>query len=209
MAERIVLVTGSLAEPRVTRIAGELKNIAWLDAPVSGGVAGAAKGTLAIMTSGPEPVFRRAEPLLKQIGGKIFYLGAKAGQAQTMKVVNNFMAASSIISCCEGLVFGAKAGIDAKTMLDVLNASSGRSYATEQRVPNAVLGRKFPMVFAAELMHKDVKLCLDEAAKLGMPMWMAAAVQNFLAFAATQGAANGDVTEVIKWYETLAGVEAG
>jgi len=183
------------------------QNIAWLDAPVSGGVSGAANGTLAIMVSGPESVYRETELLLRQIGSRIFYLGDKAGQAQTMKVVNNFMAAASIISCCEGLVFGAKAGIDTATMLDVLNASSGRTYATEKRVPDAVLGRRFPTVFTAGLMHKDVKLCLDEAGKMGMPMWMGSAVQQFLAFAVSQGAGNRDLVEVIKCYESLTGVE--
>ncbi|MBP0446561.1 NAD(P)-dependent oxidoreductase [Roseomonas sp. SSH11] len=193
------------------RVAEELAGhgIRLLDAPVSGGVAGARKGTLAVMTSGPRDLFEAVEPLLRQIGQKIFYLGAEAGQAQTMKVVNNLMAATSIVACCEGLVFGAKAGIDTRVMIDVLNASSGRSYATEHRVPNAVLDRSFPTVFTTELMYKDVKLCLDEAEKLGMPMWIGPATRQFLAFAMSQGSGPEDLVSVIKHYERWAQVEAG
>ena len=119
------------------------------------------------MPAGPEAAFRTIEPLLRVLGKNIFYLGADPSLGQTMKIINNTLYATSMIASCEALVYGAKAGLDAKTMLDVINVSSGRSFATLERIPQCVLDRSFPTRFTTELLHKDVAMCLDEAIKLG------------------------------------------
>jgi len=156
------------------------KSIVAVDAPVSGGMAGAKNGTLAVMVSGPRLTYDALEPILK-IFGKLFFIGEKPGSAQTMKLVNNLLAACSLAITCEGMVMGAKAGLDAKTMIGVLNVSSGRSSATQDKFPRAVLPGTFDFGFATGLSHKDVRLCLDEAEALGVPMIVGSAVRQVLA----------------------------
>ncbi len=105
--------------------------VAALDAPVSGGVSGAQRGALAIMVSGPRAAFATAEALLDELG-RPFFVGEKPGAAQTMKLVNNLMAATTLAATAEVMVMGVKAGLDAQTMLDVLNAGSGGTHASRR-----------------------------------------------------------------------------
>jgi 3-hydroxyisobutyrate dehydrogenase len=185
------------------------KGIGFLGAPVSGGTVAAEKGTLAIMPSGEESVFKEMEPLLKTLGKNIFYMGSAPGSGQTMKIINNTLYAVSMVASCEALVYGTKAGLDPQTMLDVLNASSGRSFSTQERIPQCVLHRNFPLCFTTELLHKDVKMCIDEAEKLGVPMQVGPAARQFLAFAITQGDGARDNIATIRHFEQWAGVQFG
>jgi 3-hydroxyisobutyrate dehydrogenase len=184
-------------------------DITLIGAPVSGGTVAAEKGTLAIMPSGPEATFRKIEPILRDLGKNIFYLGADPSLGQTMKIINNTLYAASMVASCEALVYGTKAGLDAKTMLDVINVSSGRSFATLERIPQCVLDRSFPVRFTTELLHKDVKMCIDEAEKLGVPMQIGPAARQFLAFAITQGDGDKDNVYPIRHFEQWAGVQFG
>jgi 3-hydroxyisobutyrate dehydrogenase-like beta-hydroxyacid dehydrogenase len=182
------------------------KGITAVDAPVSGGMAGAKNGTLAVMVSGPRTTYDALESILK-VFGKLFYIGEKAGAAQTMKLVNNLLAACSLAITCEGMVMGAKAGLDAKTMIDVLNVSSGRSSATQDKFPRAVLPRSFDFGFATGLSHKDVRLCLDEAEALGVPMIVGSAVRQVLAITSALYGPDSDFTSMVKCGEQWAGTE--
>jgi 3-hydroxyisobutyrate dehydrogenase len=94
-------------------------------------------------------------------------------------------------------------------MLDVINVSSGRSFATLERIPQCVLDRNFPVRFTTELLHKDVKMCIDEAEKLGAPMMVSPAARQFLAFAMTQGDGDKDNVFPIRHFEQWAGVQFG
>jgi 3-hydroxyisobutyrate dehydrogenase len=114
-----------------------------------------------------------------------------------------------MIASCEALVYGVKAGLDAKTMLDVINVSSGRSFATLERIPQCVLDRSFPVRFTTELLHKDVKMCIDEAEKLGVPMQVNPAARQFLSFALSQGDGDKDNVFPIHHIEEWAGVQFG
>jgi 3-hydroxyisobutyrate dehydrogenase len=185
------------------------RNIVLVGAPVSGGTANAEKGTLAVMAAGPEAAFQTVEPLLRVIGKNIFYLGADPSLGQTLKIINNTLYATSMIASCEALVYGVKAGLDAQTMLDVINASSGRSFATLERIPQCVLDRSFPVRFTTALLHKDVKMCLDEAEKLGVPMQVNPAARQFLAFAISQGDGDKDNVYPIRHIEQWAGAQFG
>jgi 3-hydroxyisobutyrate dehydrogenase-like beta-hydroxyacid dehydrogenase len=182
------------------------KGITAVDAPVSGGMAGAKNGTLAVMVSGPRASYDALEPILK-VFGKLFFIGEKAGAAQTMKLVNNLLAACSLAITCEGMVMGAKAGLDAKTMIDVLNVSSGRSSATQDKFPRAILPRSFDSGFATGLSHKDVRLCLDEAEALGVPMIVGSAVRQVLAITSALYGPDSDFTSMVKCGEQWAGTE--
>jgi 3-hydroxyisobutyrate dehydrogenase-like beta-hydroxyacid dehydrogenase len=184
----------------------EPRGIAWIDAPVSGGIAGAKGGALAVMASGPRAAFETVEPLLKNFG-KVFFVGEKAGLAQVAKLGNNLLAAAAMVISSEALVMGVKAGIDPKIMLDIINAGSGRNSATQDKFPRSVLTRTFDFGFATGLSYKDVRLCVDEAESLGVPMVVGAAVRQMLAVTNAKFGASSDFTSITRVVEEWAGVE--
>jgi 3-hydroxyisobutyrate dehydrogenase-like beta-hydroxyacid dehydrogenase len=184
------------------------RGIAAIDAPVSGGVKGAAAGKLAIMASGPTPAMARVRPLLEVLG-KVFELGEKPGLGQTVKLANNLMSAASLAIAAEALAMGVKAGVDPAAMLDVLNASSGRNSATQDKIPKHVLNRRFDFGFANALSFKDVRLCLDEAEALGVPMVVGAAVRQMLSITHQMHGESADCTDLVKVVENWAGCRIG
>ena len=151
------------------------KKIVQIDSPVSGGVGGAEKGTLAVMVSGPRADCEVAKPALDVIG-KVFFIGEKPGSAQTMKLANNFLSATAMVATSEAVVMGVKAGLDPSVMIDVINAGSGLNTASRDKFPRSVLPRTFDFGFATGLMVKDVRLALEEMKSLGLSMEVAEAV---------------------------------
>jgi 3-hydroxyisobutyrate dehydrogenase-like beta-hydroxyacid dehydrogenase len=199
----------STTGPMMARtVAAELekKQIAYLDAPVSGGIAGAKNGTLAVMVSGPRGVFERAEPALGRFG-KLFYVGESPGQGQIMKLANNLLAAAAIVLSSEAIAMGVKAGLDAQQMVEILNAGTGRNSATQDKFPRAVLTRTFDFGFATGLSYKDVKLCVHEAENLGVPMVAGSAVLQMLGITQARFGADSDFTSIARVVEEWAGVE--
>ena len=190
------------------RVAGLLKakNIALIDSPVSGGVGGAEKGTLAVMVSGPAADIEVVEAALGVIG-RVFKISDRAGAAQTMKLLNNYLSATAMAATAEAMVMGVKAGLDPKLMLDVINAGSGRNTATMDKYPKSIVTRTFDFGFANALMYKDVKLCLDEAAALNVPNDIMSAVGR--AWLTTQNdiGPDKDFTTIVLPLEKRAGVE--
>lgn len=184
------------------------RGIAAIDAPVSGGVKGAAAGKLAIMASGPAGAMERALPLLEVLG-RVFRLGEQPGLGQTVKLANNLMSAAALAIAAEALAMGVKAGVDPAAMLEVLNASSGRNSATQDKIPKHVLNRRFDFGFANALSFKDVRLCLDEAEALGVPMVVGAAVRQMLSITHQVHGANADCTDLVKVVENWAGCQIG
>lgn len=208
---RRLFVDLSTTGPRMARaIAAGLaeRGVIALDAPVSGGVAGAEKGTLAVMVSGPRGEAEALRPLLETIG-KVFYIGAAPGLGQMMKLVNNLLSATAMAATSEAMVLGVKAGLDPQVMIEVINAGSGRNTATADKFPRAVLPRRFGFGFAMDLMSKDVNLCLAEAEALQVPMWIGHAVKQLWAYGLAQGGPDQDFTEIIKHLEKWAGVTVG
>ena len=165
------------------------RDIATLEAPVSGGIKGAREGTLSLMVSGPLTAWQRVSPLLETLG-RPFYMGTRAGAGQTMKLVNNLLGACAIAITAEGMTHGGlfhvntglftKAGLDPSRMIEVLNVSSGRSSATQDKWPRAVLTRTFDFGFTAGLCLKDVRLCLAAARSLAVPLGVGTAVSELL-----------------------------
>jgi 3-hydroxyisobutyrate dehydrogenase-like beta-hydroxyacid dehydrogenase len=182
------------------------RGIAAVDSPVSGGVGGAQKGTLAVMAACPHALFERLEPILK-VFGKVFYIGARPGMGQTMKLANNLMSAAAMAISCEAIVMGVKAGLDPQVMVDVINAGSGRNTATQDKFPKAILPRSFDYGFATGLMYKDVRLALEEAEALQVPMWVGSAVRQLWQFANAQNGPASDFTNIIRCIEDWAGVQ--
>jgi 3-hydroxyisobutyrate dehydrogenase-like beta-hydroxyacid dehydrogenase len=186
----------------------EPRGISAIDAPVSGGVKGAASGKLAIMASGPAAAMQQVRPLLEVLG-KVYRLGEKPGLGQTVKLANNLMSAASLAIAAEALAMGVKAGVDPAAMLDVLNASSGRNSATQDKIPKHVLNRRFDFGFSNALSFKDVRLCLDEAEALGVPMVVGAAVRQMLSITHQIHGAEADCTDLVRVVENWAGCQIG
>lgn len=177
-----------------------------LDCPVSGGVAGAASGKLALMAAGAADIFAEVEPLLASLG-QVTHVGLEPGQAQLIKLINNLMSVTALAIASEGLVLAQKAGVDPAMLMQVVNRGSGRSNASEDKIPKYVLTRSFDFGFALGLSSKDVRLCLDEAEALGVPMIVGSAARQLLTIAKGEIGPQGDLTALIQPIERWAGVE--
>jgi 3-hydroxyisobutyrate dehydrogenase-like beta-hydroxyacid dehydrogenase len=184
------------------------RGIVQLDCPVSGGVGGAEKGTLAVMVSGPRADFDALKPALDVIG-KVFFIGGKPGSAQTMKLANNLLSATAVVATSEAVVMGVKAGLDPAVMIDVINSGSGMNTASRDKFPRSILPRTFDFGFATGLMVKDVRLCLEEAKSLGLSMEVAEAVGRLWEVVIREMGAESDFTSAIQPIEKAAGVVVG
>jgi 3-hydroxyisobutyrate dehydrogenase-like beta-hydroxyacid dehydrogenase len=204
-----LLVDLSTTGPRVSGEVAEIlaaRNVTLVDAPVSGGRGGAIKGTLAVMAAAPLAAFNEVAPYLA-VFGKVIHVGEKAGLAQTMKLVNNLMSVAALAITSEGMVMGVKAGLDPQVMLDVLNASSGRNSATVDKFPRAIIPRSFDFGFSTGLSMKDIRLCLQEADAMGVPLPVGSAVQQILSITNQVYGPQSDFTSICKLMESWAGVE--
>lgn len=182
------------------------QGIEYVDAPISGGPTGAERGTLAVMVACPPA---RYEGLAQVLGhfGKPFYLGPEAGQAQVMKLANNLLSATAVAITSEAMARGVKAGLDPSVMIDVINAGSGRNSATMEKFPKAVLTGTFNVGFAARLAHKDVRLCLEEAERHGVPMVVGSSVREMLVMTTAIRGQDADYADVARVVEDWAGVK--
>jgi len=197
--------TGPSVAGVVAKACGE-RGVAWVDCPVSGGVGGAKAGTLAVMVSCAEATFQQIDPVLTTFG-KTFYVGSKPGLAQIAKLANNLLAAAAIVLSSEAVAMGVKAGLDAKVLIDIINAGSGRNSATQDKFPRAILPGTFDFGFATGLSYKDVRLCVDEAEALGVPMIAGGVIRQMLAVTQAKYGADSDFTCIAKVIEEWAGVK--
>ena len=177
-----------------------------VDSPVSGGVAGAQSGTLAVMVSCPDQQFSELRKMLSSIGN-VFHVGTAPGHGQIMKLANNLLSAAALAISSEAMVMGVKAGLDPHIMLEVINAGSGRNTATHDKFPNAILPRSCDRGFANGLMHKDVELYLKEAEALEVPTEVACAVEQLWQTACSEIGPEADFTTIVQCVENRAGVE--
>src|SRR5581483_6726586 len=204
-----IFIDVSTTGPKVAaEVAAELgaSGIVSVDAPVSGGVGGARKGTLAVMLACPRDLVERVRPVLEPIG-KIFFLGERPGSGQLMKLANNMLSAAALAVTSEVMVMGVKGGLDPKVMLEVINSGTGRNSASVDKFPKSILPRTFDFGFAIGLLLKDIKLCTDEAAALGVPMICGNAIRELLAITALRQGADADFTTIVKTVEEWAGAE--
>jgi 3-hydroxyisobutyrate dehydrogenase len=143
--------------------------ITYVDAPVSGGVAGARARTLSVMYAGPEAVCAAVEPVLAGLSDRRRWVGDKPGMAQALKLANNFLSATALAATSEAVAFGLSVGLEMGVMLEVLDASSGQSAATRDKFPNHVLTGRYAAGFANSLMAKDLKLYVGAVETQGAP----------------------------------------
>ena len=199
--------TGSQVAAKIATTLAK-KNIVQIDSPVSGGVGGATKGTLAVMVSGPKAEIDLVKDVLA-VFGKVFVIGDKPGMAQTMKLANNFLSATAMAATSEAVAMGVKAGLDPAVMIDVINAGSGRTTASDGKFPQAVLPRTFNYGFATALMLKDVRLCSDEAKALNVSNAVMNAVLDQWETTNAEYGGDSDFTAIVKMIEKRAGVIVG
>jgi 3-hydroxyisobutyrate dehydrogenase-like beta-hydroxyacid dehydrogenase len=195
----------------VARVVAEglaTKGIQAVDAPVSGGITGAEKGTLAVMVSCPTDVLATIKPILEVIG-KIFFVGTKPGQGQTMKLLNNLLSATAMAITSEAVVMGVKAGLDPALIIDVFNAGTARNSATQDKIKQHVISRSFSYGFGIGLLNKDIRLCMAEADAFGVPMIVGSAVRQLLSIATQTEGLEADMTAMAKTVERWAGVQVG
>jgi len=182
------------------------KGVDWVDSPVSGGVKGAEAGTLAVMISCKAEKQALVEPILGAFG-KVFYTGSKPGQAQVAKLANNILAAGVMVMTSEVMAMGVKAGLDATTLLDIIQAGSGKNSAAGDKFPRCVLPGTFDFGFTVGLSYKDVRMCVDEAEGMGVPMVAGAAVRQMLAITNAKYGGDSDFTNIARVLEEWAGVQ--
>lgn len=180
-------------------------SVDYVDAPVTGGVAGLESGTLAVIVSGAPEAIERVRPLLETFG-EIHRVGSTPGQAQTAKLLNNLLSATAMAITAEALVLGVRAGLDPSVLIDVFNAGSGRNTATAKKFPAHVLTRRFASGFRLKLMAKDVELCLGDARNRHVSMPVGGAVQQLWTLAAASAQEDDDHTALAHLYETWNGV---
>ncbi|HXY27919.1 MAG TPA: NAD(P)-dependent oxidoreductase [Acidimicrobiales bacterium] len=143
--------------------------VGYVDAPVSGGVAGARARTLSVMVAGPEAACAAVEPVLAGLSDRRRWVGERPGLAQALKLANNFLSATALAAASEAVAFGLSVGLDMATMLDVLNASSGQSAATSDKFVHHILTGRYASGFANTLMAKDLALYLGAVGAEGTP----------------------------------------
>jgi len=182
------------------------RDIVWADAPVSGGVAGAAAGTLAVMLACPGDERAMLEPVL-EVFGKVFYVGERPGMGQVAKLGNNMLSVAALTLTSEVVAMGVKAGLDPNVLVDIFNAGTGRNSATQDKFPRRILTRSFDAGFATGLAYKDIRLCVDEAEALGVPVLVGAVVREMMAVTNAKFGPDSDFTSVAKLIEEWAGVE--
>lgn len=193
------LTTSSPTLSRQLALLGLERGISFLDAPVSGGVYGARKGTLAVMVGGPEDVFETYRPVLDTFAAKVVRCG-DVGTGNVVKVVNNMLAFVNMLGIIEGLLLGAKAGVDPAVLREVVQASSGGSFVWDGGT-RAILKDRLPASFTTTLAGKDIGLAVDLAEELEVPVPMGQHAQTLLTKYRDNGFADEDILATVRALE--------
>lgn len=196
--------TGPAVAEEVAAALGQA-GVACVDAPVSGGPAGAEAGTLTLMVAGAPAAVAAARPLLEVLGRRSFDVGPRPGLGQATKVINNLVSACCLAITAEAAVLGARAGLDPARLLEVVGASSGSNNAAVDKFPAQVLTRRFDHGFQLAHMAKDVRLCLEEARRRDAPMLLGAAVDQLWALATAHAEPGADCTAIVQMFEEWGG----
>jgi 3-hydroxyisobutyrate dehydrogenase-like beta-hydroxyacid dehydrogenase len=208
--ESDVYIDVSTSTPELIRhiasVAGE-KGVSVLDAPVSGGVRGARKGTLVFMVGGDRVAFDRCLPLFEVLGSKVLHMGA-LGTGYIAKLINNFMGMSNAVASMEAMTIGAKAGVDLQNLLDAVNAGTGMSHMSRTLYPFLIFPRRFePTRFSMSLGAKDLRLAVELAGELGVPLRVGKEVAQALQEAVDRGMGADDFSTYITLLEETAETE--
>ena len=201
------IIDMSSSDPARTRILAEQvaeAGLTLIDAPVSGGVAGARAGTLTVMVGGPAAAFERFKPLLAVIGSRVVHAG-DTGAGHAVKALNNLMSAAHLLASSEAMIAGRRFGLDPAVMLEIINGSSGRSWSTQNKWPTYVLTEKYDAGFSIRLMVKDIKLALAIEHDTGVPAVASEAVVATWEAALADLPPDADHTAIARWLSERSG----
>ena len=205
------LVDCTSGDPATSRRIAERvreRGVAFVDAPVSGGKRGAEEGTLTIMCGGDAAAVERVRPVLSAFGKNIVHCG-DVGAGDMVKAVNQALLGIHIWATGEGLAILAKAGVDTRIALEVINASSGRSNTSMNLFPERVLSRAFPRTFRLALLDKDLRIAADMAREAGVPAPITQLASELFRAARAELGEEADHVEAVRVIERTAGVEIG
>lgn len=203
-----IIIDMSTISPEVTRELAEeakAKGCLWLDAPVSGGEKGAIEGTLTIMVGGETEALESVRPVLEAMGKRITHFGA-AGNGQSAKLCNQIMTAVNLLSVCEALTFGAKAGLDLATLHQALTGGAANSWSLEV-LGKKMIERDFKPAFMVKLQQKDLRLVLGAASSNNTPLPGAALAHQMLAAVEAEGGGDDGTQSLFRIFERLAGLK--
>jgi 3-hydroxyisobutyrate dehydrogenase len=206
-----IVIDMSSSSPVGTRELGARlakQGIAMLDAPVSGGVRKAVDASLSIMVGGEAETIARCRPLFEAMGKQIFLTGA-LGSGHAMKALNNYVSAAGLIAAAEAVLAGQRFGLDPKTIVDILNASTGTNNSTQNKFHQYILSRAFDSDFSLDLMVKDLGIALETARATGSPAPFGQACLKAWTEAQAALGPGADHTAVVRYWEKLAGTELG
>lgn len=182
------------------------KGIGYIDAPVSGGVSGAAAGTLTIMVGADDAAFEKVKPVLDVLGKNIYHVG-EVGGGDAIKMVNNLLLGCNMAALSEALTLGVKCGLSVETMKEVISVSSGRSYALDAKLEKFIMADQFTGGFAVDLQYKDLGLALEASRDERVPLPMTAAAVQVYEMARAKGQGREDMSSVVKVWEDLTGAK--
>jgi 3-hydroxyisobutyrate dehydrogenase len=206
LAAGTTIIDMSSSDPARTRLLAEevaAAGVTLIDAPVSGGVAGARAGTLTVMAGGPAAAVTRFRPALEAIGQRVVHAGG-AGAGHAVKALNNLMSAAHLLVSSEALIAGRRFGLDPAVMLEIINGSSGRSWSTQNKWPNFVLTGKYDAGFTVPLMVKDIRLALGIEHATGVPSAASEAVVAAWEEALAELPPDADHTAIARWVDDRA-----
>jgi 3-hydroxyisobutyrate dehydrogenase-like beta-hydroxyacid dehydrogenase len=208
-AMKVLLNTCTVGVPFLREIEAALapNSVTIVDCPISGGPAGARAGTLSVMVSGDPAAVEKVRPLISLWGQALTIAGDKPGAAQVLKLTNNILFAVSLAATSEAFVMGAKGGLDPEVMLSAINVGSGQNGATQTVIPNSVLDRSFGYGAALHILMKDIELAIAQGEELGVPMWVCQAARLVYKHAMFEGAADNDISTLVRHVERGAGFE--
>lgn len=200
-APSALLVDMGSSRPHSTRAMAQRaaeRGIAFVDAPVSGGVDGARSGSLTVMVGGEPSDVERAEPVLSHLGNRVLHVGG-VGAGHALKALNNLMSATHLLVTSEAVLAGEEFGLDPQVVLDTVNTSSGRSGSTETKWPKYVLTGTYDSGFGARLMAKDMKIAVELARQSGRPALLGEEAVRLWSRAADELDPAADHTEIVEW----------
>jgi 2-hydroxy-3-oxopropionate reductase len=205
---KLVVNTCTVGVPLVEELEAALaeRGIDLVDCPISGGPPGARAGTLSVMVSGKPELIEQIRPMISR-WGPVTVAGPKPGLAQVLKLTNNILSAVSLAASLEAYVMGAKGGVNPEILTEAINRGSGRNSATQDKIPRSVLTRSFDYGAPMHILTKDVDLAIQQADRLGIPMWVCTAARQMFKNAMFAGMANKDITELVTMIERGAGFE--
>jgi 3-hydroxyisobutyrate dehydrogenase-like beta-hydroxyacid dehydrogenase len=208
-AIRIYIESSTIGQETIASIAERLAaaNIAVLDMPVSGGPSWAREGKLTAILSGPAEARDAVAPVLSKLAGRTIVVGDKPGLAQVAKIINNALSLTAMMITSEAMVAGVKAGVDADALIDVINSGTGRNSATVDKFPKAVLSRKFAYGGPVGMGIKDMELYCDLGRASHAATPVGERVVELWRIITDNIGPSSDLTEMVRYFETIAGVE--